>query len=394
MQSEFVDFDYYENEAQKATLSDFITNVRRQLSQGFAQQVQAENGPVHMLGREYTDIDELNEAFKRLPWVTYRFGFNPITRTEVDGKSQELISDSGWGCTIRAGQMLLLVGLMRAKGKTDWPDLELLAMIQDCFTDAPFSLKQVTSMGNEMGRLPGDWFSPSNMCFAIEWLITHHQEEIRAKVFLDGVIYEDQIDLLGQGIPTEALKELCRCPSPVEGDVCHQCHKPIVPKGEWNYSVLVMLPMMLGLDMVNSELYSCYKAFLKFPQSIGIIGGKPRSALYIVGSQEDSLLYLDPHFSQPSARTHDELSAQASSYTCELPLLLPLKQAESSLGVGFLFSNKPDFIAFKEKAGSLASDLVGLLSIQAKTPDYLLFEEASLGQTLVFSDSDSEYILL
>lgn len=169
MLSEFVDFDNYEQDPQsQASLSDFLTNVRRQLSQGFALQVKTENGPVSMLGRIFTEVDELVDAFKRLPWVTYRFGFNPILRSEIDGSCKEFTSDSGWGCTIRAGQMLLLTTLMRATRKADWPDIELLETVQDNFKDAPFSVQRITGMGQEMGRLPGDWFSPSNMCFAIE----------------------------------------------------------------------------------------------------------------------------------------------------------------------------------------------------------------------------------
>lgn len=213
-------------------------------------------------------------------------------------------------------------------------------------------------------------------------------------MFLDGVLYDDQIDLVGQGLPAEALKDMCRCDLPTTDSVCSACNKPNKPMEDWSHPVLVLLPMMLGLDMVNFELYSSYKALMKFPQSVGIIGGKSRSALYIVGSQADSLLYLDPHFAQPSARSIEELSMILPSYSCEVPLLLPLKQAESSLGVGFFFQSKPDYIAFKTQASDLVSELNGLLSIQARTPDYLLFEDESMGKTLVFSDSDSEYILL
>lgn len=37
-----------------------------------------------------------------------------------------------------------------------------------------------------------------------------------------------------------------------------------------------------------------------FPQSVGIAGGRPASSYYFVGSQADSLFYLDPHHARPA----------------------------------------------------------------------------------------------
>lgn len=36
-------------------------------------------------------------------------------------------------------------------------------------------------------------------------------------------------------------------------------------------------------------------ATFTFPQSVGILGGKPGASTYIVGVQEDKGFYLDPH---------------------------------------------------------------------------------------------------
>lgn len=37
---------------------------------------------------------------------------------------------------------------------------------------------------------------------------------------------------------------------------------------------------------------------LTWPHSIGIIGGRPGSSLYFVGTQEQNVLFLDPHETQ------------------------------------------------------------------------------------------------
>ncbi len=38
----------------------------------------------------------------------------------------------------------------------------------------------------------------------------------------------------------------------------------------------------------------------RFPQSVGIAGGRPISSYYFVGAQADSLFYIDPHFPRPA----------------------------------------------------------------------------------------------
>lgn len=38
----------------------------------------------------------------------------------------------------------------------------------------------------------------------------------------------------------------------------------------------------------------------RMPQSVGIAGGRPISSYYFVGSQADSLFYIDPHFPRPA----------------------------------------------------------------------------------------------
>ena len=54
--------------------------------------------------------EDFYERFSRLIWITYRSGFKPllIEKLEVSGKKvKHLTSDCNWGCTIRAGQMLI-----------------------------------------------------------------------------------------------------------------------------------------------------------------------------------------------------------------------------------------------------------------------------------------------
>ena len=46
---------------------------------------------------------------------------------------------------------------------------------------------------------------------------------------------------------------------------------------------------------VNSRYVPQLQEVLQWPQSAGIVGGRPSSSLYFVGHQGDSVLFLDPH---------------------------------------------------------------------------------------------------
>ena len=53
---------------------------------------------------------------------------------------------------------------------------------------------------------------------------------------------------------------------------------------EWK-PVLIIIPARLGLDSVNEIYYPPILETFKFPQSLGILGGKPRASLYFVAAQ-------------------------------------------------------------------------------------------------------------
>src|SRR5690606_29132058 len=63
---------------------------------------------------------------------------------------------------------------------------------------------------------------------------------------------------------------------------------------------LILASTRLGIDHVNPVYYPFIEACLTFPQSVGVAGGKPSSALYFVGYEDDDLIYLDPHYTRPA----------------------------------------------------------------------------------------------
>ena len=64
---------------------------------------------------------------------------------------------------------------------------------------------------------------------------------------------------------------------------------------DWRNGVLVLISTRLGLKKVGTEYFGPVKAFFMQNLNCGIIGGRPKEAYYLVGMQEDSLIFLDPH---------------------------------------------------------------------------------------------------
>jgi hypothetical protein len=60
---------------------------------------------------------------------------------------------------------------------------------------------------------------------------------------------------------------------------------------------------------VNERYLQQLQQVLTFPQTVGIVGGRPSASLYFVGFQQDYIMYLDPHETQ-------EVSHSKGPMTC------------------------------------------------------------------------------
>lgn len=56
-------------------------------------------------------------------------------------------------------------------------------------------------------------------------------------------------------------------------------------------ALILLVPVRLGAEKMNSVYGSCLTALLTFENCIGIIGGRPKHSLYFVGYQGKLLLY-------------------------------------------------------------------------------------------------------
>ena len=306
-------------------------------------------------GREEA-IQELTESFaedmaSRL-WVTYRRGFPPM------GPSL-LTTDAGWGCTIRSGQMMLANCLLvhhlgrdwrRGKGdggKTGKNDFErnVVSLFLDLTAPKHYlSLHSIVREGHACGIVPGHWVGPYVLCQTFKQIMDNNKDcpialYLVAEAGGIPTLYKSRGLAQGQGgsgRDGEAEAE--------EGDGDGQAWKPL----------LILIPVTLG---VTSSINPCYVpqilTVLSMPQSLGIVGGKPGSSVYVVGRQAERILYLDPHTLKPAYETLEEEEA-LDSYFCNSIHHMLAAKLDPSLALAFYCRERGDFEDLYDRLEALA----------------------------------------
>lgn len=192
-------------------------------------------------------------------WITYRKDFPRLLDSDAT-------TDSGWGCMIRSGQMILARALVLHLLGKNWRwngsdfDDPIHRMIVTWFGDSPdasmcpFSIHQFVKFGEKQNRKVGEWFGPSSVSYVLQSVLESGAREneflrdITCYVAQDCTVYkEDILDALCQNNPEEGNGNVSRC---------------------WR-SVLILIPVRLGAERFNSVYSSYLKEILLLPTCVG-----------------------------------------------------------------------------------------------------------------------------
>ncbi|XP_014249593.1 cysteine protease ATG4B-like isoform X2 [Cimex lectularius] len=302
------------------------------------------NEPVWILGKKYNtvhDIELIRSDIRSRLWFTYRKNFIPIGDS---GKT----SDKGWGCMLRCGQMLMAQALLNHHLGRDWLwnisyNDEKYVRIVKMFEDrksAGYSIHQIALMGASEGKQVGDWFGPNTVAQVLKKLARYDDwSNLAVHVALDNTI---------------VLNEICS-----------------LQRTRWKPLVLIV-PLRLGINEINSIYIQGLKACFTFPQSLGAIGGKPNHALYFIGIVGNDVIFLDPHVTQMSGSLHNKTTEQErkidNSYHCHQASRLHILHMDPSVAVGFFCKSEEDFnLLIKQIRETVMLDKQPLFEIRDKS---------------------------
>ncbi|XP_077285248.1 autophagy-related 4a isoform X2 [Arctopsyche grandis] len=280
--------------------------------------------PLWLLGRRYTisqELEKIRRDVTSIIWLTYRKGFIPI------GDEDGLTSDRGWGCMLRCGQMVLAQALVKVHMAASWiwtPEtrdpiyLKILHKFEER-KQSPYSIHQIALMGASEGKEVGQWFGPNTVAQVLKKLVVYDNwSSLSIHVALDNTVVKDDIRKL-----------------------CTANHID-----EWK-PLLLIIPLRLGLNEINPIYVNGLKLCFQLPQSLGVIGGKPNQALYLIGCVGEEILYLDPHTTQKAGYIENKLTSDQrdidATYHCKFASRIPILAMDPSVAVCFLCHTKSEF---------------------------------------------------
>jgi cysteine protease ATG4 len=382
-----------------------------------------ENIPyIHLLGKTYHPILEFNarrEYEHSLFWFTYRCDFPEIVPYRI-------ATDAGWGCMLRSAQMLLAQTLRVHFQSRYWKPATSIARrrldpfvsnLLTWFADFPSKTESVYSLHNMVAAglskyetLPGEWYGPGTACYVIRDLVAMHEQHqpslFRVHVAPEGAVYRDAVQKLMTKDSKQKVEERQK------GTVGSQKEASAVPlhpldpsvpapakdydtlqQLEWDTGLLLLVPLRLGLNNFHQDYIQSVARSFSLPQSVGILGGRPRGARWFYGAYADGskVLGLDPHTVQtapqkrglrfPTGQVNhgnnsvvDLSDEYMRSVHTTYPEVFPIARMDPSIALGFYCRDKSEFAQLEAGLAQLKSQLTegspDLFTFADHAPDY------------------------
>ncbi|KAL6211657.1 hypothetical protein ACLB2K_016880 [Fragaria x ananassa] len=249
--------------------------------------------------------------------------------------------------------------------------VEILRLFGDSEA-AVFSIRNLIEAGKGYNLAAGSWVGPYAMCRSWETLVCK-QRVAEGAAEAARELDDQPLPMAVYIVSGDENGERGGAPVVCIEDAFRHCLEFSRGRVDWT-PILLLVPLVLGLEELNPRYIPSLRATFTFPQSVGIMGGKPGVSTYIIGVQDENAIYLDPHQVQPVidlSRNDSEVvdSDATASYHCNVIRHILLDTIDPSLAIGFYCRDKDDFDDFCLRASKLADESNGapLFTVTAET---------------------------
>ena len=312
---------------------------------------------------------KLQYTFDKIIYFCYRKNTYPFK-----SRSNGILTwDSGWGCMIRCGQMIMARGIYKYLKSKKFSTQKAISETIKYFLDIPYSehniplifssvLSTETNINNNeilkilppfsaqmhcligkfYNKYGGEWFSDVNICQNFRDINTIFN------LFPELSIIHSITDFNLEYVLNECFTLLNNENIDKNNYIFNWNNKKYLMKKCGLYFISVRL----GINKVTNEYYDSLKKLFECKECIGIIGGETNLAHYFIGyNGKGNLLYLDPHITRDAIK---ELNDDSIINDCLSKNIheISLDDISTALSIGFLFRNINEFedlIQFMEK---------------------------------------------
>ena len=315
-------------------------------------------------------------------------------------------NDCGWGCMLRASQMMLSKALIERKiyknkilefNKNIYNNIRkevLIGFLDDyisidiiiCHNDYNYfweqykklcqidkkylSLTQVIppysiQMICKLGKCAGKFNSDVSMIKILMKINEEMFNDINMIHFECGTLIKDKI------FKSCCIELLCNCEDnnfsildeniniDKKNSMCDNCLKDYLEKNKltnddilidndkkyiFKKGCIIFISFRLGIKKIHPDnIETIPNLFLKLHNNIGFISGKENKAFYFIGLNGKQLMYIDPHLNQPSIKGNLN---DISSYEVKDIFIIDIKDISSELSTGVLINNITDLKTF------------------------------------------------
>ena len=360
-----------------------------------------------VLGGQCKDEEETKKKIKDLIWFSYRSGIVPAIQIE---RGSGLKTDVGWGCMIRAGQMLVGNSLLKLR-ISQWDQFEVQKLEAEYRSnicryflddgDALFSIQRICLQGESLGKSSGDWFGPATIASVFHSLSLSPSSPLPIFFPPDSCLYHEQLYSFLHSNSNNSNHN-----SNHNNSNNNSNHNNNTSNSNSNSDTvrpfLLLLPLRLGIESPNPVYFEQLSRIFTWPMTMGFVGGRPGSAAYFCGVDTHShiLYYLDPHTNQPVVTS--QLLSLPSGFLSFSPLFvhsMPFFSLDPSLALGFLIRSDSDLTLFEQLILSDLSPTIPLFSISQSPASFSPSSSSSIpissatgpsSPPLHFSFSDSD----